>query len=261
MPLPVAQLAHRLRAADLDAPDLRGDDDLLQNGLLADLVVPDLHLHSPVERLSLRRGVARHGLTVPGPLEGDGLRGKREGVLEELRDLAGALPGEAGVVAVDFRQRLRQRLVVGVADQVQAHVVEVLHLLEDGSQSLHVAGGDVRDARREADRRHDVPELDGTDVLAEHLPALEPVARQRLEPLGILRPLHERSLARKLSLHRPAELHFAHVFGADDCGSQHPEDGEEVPGGHPAHRSPGMPAGRSGGEPRSQKTSGSIASG
>src|SRR4029450_5246003 len=92
----------------------------------------------------------------------------------------------------------------GVADQVQPHVVEVLHLLERVAQLVDVARRDLRDAGLEADRRHDVLELHRLRLLRDDLLLLDAVAGAALEQGRILRPAPERLVVPELTLDRAA---------------------------------------------------------
>ena len=188
----IAHLADRLDAADLDPLDVLGDEHLLLAQAFLRLVVPDLDLDAPVQGPAIRGRVAGDRPRVAGPFERDRLGRQPERDLEELRHLAGALAREARVVAIDAREPVGERLRVGVTDEVQTHVPAVAHAVEDLAEPLDVAARDVRDAGLEADRRHDVRELDGLELLARDLLRLEPVAGLALEQRGIARPSAER---------------------------------------------------------------------
>ena len=65
---------------------------------------------------------------------------------------------------------------------------------------MTVAIGDLRDAYLEADRRHEVRQLDRRELLGRDLARLEPVAGQRAELIRIARPLRGLDLARQMPL-------------------------------------------------------------
>jgi hypothetical protein len=263
VPLAVAQLAHRLHPAHLDALDLLGDDDLLEPHLAVQLVVPDLDLHAAVLRPSPGRGVAGDRLGVARPLEGDGLRRQRQRRLQELRHLAGPLAGEARVVPVDPGQARRERLVVGVAHEVQPHVGQVAHAVEDAPQAFDAARRDVGDAGLEADRRHHVAELHDLRLGAHHLALFEPVPGIGRQHLGVARPLGEGPVAGQMPLDRLARRELDDALAARrQRGQQQPRQEQPGVSRHRAHLRP-CPLTRagSGGPPRRQYTSRSIVSG
>jgi hypothetical protein len=148
---------------------------------------------------------------VARPLVGDRLRRQAQRDLEELRHLAGALARQAGVVAVDPRERLGQRLGVGVADQVEADVAPVPHAFEHGAQPLDVVGWNLGDAGFEADRRYHVAELDGLELLGDDLAGFDPVAGLGAEAVRILGPLPEVQVARQVALYGGAALRLGEL--------------------------------------------------
>ena len=198
----VAQLADRFHATDLDPLDVLCDQHLLAGDGVAHLVVPDLHLDAPVLRAAGGAGVAGDRPRVAGPFEGDGFRRQAQRHLEEFGHLAGALARQPGVIAVDPRQRRRQRLVVGMPDQVQAHVAAVLHAVQHPPQGLDVARRDVRHAGLEADRRHHVRQLHRLDFFRRHLAQFEPVAGLGAQWLRIDRPFRDCFIWRQVAFHR-----------------------------------------------------------
>ena len=202
VPLQVAHLADRLHAADLDAPDVLGDDDLLVAHRGADLVVPDLDFHAAVEGPSLVACIRRDRLRVACPLVRDGFRRQVEHRLEILRDLACALAREARVVLEHARERRRQRLRVGMADEVHAQVPAVAHAVEDRAEGGDVFGRDLGHAGLEPDRRDDVPQLDGLELLAFDLADFQPVAALLVEHGGILCPARERLVVGEVAFRR-----------------------------------------------------------
>ena len=132
----VAQHADGLDPADLDPLELLRDHDLLDGGRRRAPVVPDLDLDATVQgsaRLGLVRG---EGSGVSGPLERDRLGRQLECRLDELGDLAGALPGKPPVVAVDPREVLRERLRVGVSDEVRTQVFDPFFTTKESGSGL-----------------------------------------------------------------------------------------------------------------------------
>ncbi len=174
--LQVAQLADRLDTADLDLLEVLGDEHLLLAQAFLRLVVPDLDLDAAIERPAIGGCVAGDRPRVAGPFERNGVRRQPERELEELGHLARALTRQARIVAIDLREPLRQRLRVGVTDEMHPHVPAVPHAVEDLAQPLDIAARNVGHAGFEAYRRHDARELDGFDLLADDLLRLEPVA-------------------------------------------------------------------------------------
>ena len=75
-------------------------------------------------------------LRVAGPGERDRLRRQSELELEVLGDLPGAFTREPGVVAIDRLESRTQWPVVGMADEVQAHVDAILHAVENLGERL-----------------------------------------------------------------------------------------------------------------------------
>jgi hypothetical protein len=191
---------------------------------LSGLVVPDFDLHTSVQGSSLGRGIRCDRLGGAGPFEGDGLRRQRQRRLDELGHLSGAFPGEPGVVAVDPGQRVRQRLVVGVAHQVQSHVLEVPHAPENALELQDRARGNVRDSGLEPDRRNDVPELDRLHGVGKHLALLQPVPGCPVEQLRIVDPLPERHVARQMLLDGLAGCRLHHVRSLDSGGAESDAD-------------------------------------
>ncbi len=140
----VTQFADRLGAADLDAVHLPGDDHFLFDHLFADLVIPDLNLHPPVERPAGLGRIAGDRLAVTQPLIGDGFRGKPEGALAIFGGGARPFPGQAGIVAVFRLQGAAERLGIGVADKVKTHIGAIAHAFEHAAQKRHILLGNVR---------------------------------------------------------------------------------------------------------------------
>ena len=127
----VAELADRLRAADLDALDLVGDDDVLDLGLGLALVVPDLDLDAPVQRPALVAwSFGAIGWVSPAHSKEIASGGSASAFWMNSATSPARSRERPCVVAVDPGEPLRQRLVVGVADEVQPHVLEVAHPVE-----------------------------------------------------------------------------------------------------------------------------------
>ena len=262
MPILVTQLADGLDPADLDAFEVLRDQHFLLAQLLAGLVVPHLDLDAAVERPARGGRVRRDGLRFSRPFERYRLRRQRQGCLEELRDFACPLARQALVVAVDACKGVRQRLGVGVADEVQAHVAPPAHRLEDLLELAHVARRDVGDPGLEADRRHQTGELDGLEFLAGDFPGLETVPERLLEGVGVVRPLPEGLVVGQVPLNRLADRHVPDVVGAH--GGRRKRRAGKQQQNSPDHGDPLSEASRTtagpGGAPRRQNTSFSIVS-
>jgi hypothetical protein len=263
MPFPVAQLADGLHAADLDALDVGGDDDLFVPEGVPHLVVPDLHLDAAIERPALFGLVRGDRLCIAGPLVGDRLGRQSQRRLEVLGHLAGALPGEALIVTEDPGQLRGETLRVGVPDEVNADVSAVAHALEDPGEQVDVAGRDLRHTRFEADRRNDVLQLDGVEFLADHLLDLQTIAPFAVEQIRVLGPFPQWQVGGEMPLDRLARLVLLDLSGERRDGHQ------EEPGNqqqmevlaHTVHLPSAAPVlGRPGGPPRRQKISGSMVS-
>jgi hypothetical protein len=260
----VAQLADGLHPADLDALDVVGDDDLLVLGVAAHLVIPDLDLDATILGAALFGFVRSHRLRVAGPLVGDSLGRQAERLLEVLGDLAGALAREALVVPEDFRQRARQLLRVGVPDEMELDVLAVAHAFEDLGQGVDVALRDLRDARFEVDRRHDVLQLDRLELFDRNLLDGQLVAALAVEDGGVLRPAPEGLVGGQMALDRLAGRRRVDRIGGHDGAVQQGADDhrEKAVRVHAGHLPSGRGAlGRLTGAPRRQKISGSMVSG
>lgn len=148
-----------------------------------------------------------------------------------------------------------------MSDEVQADVAEVAHAVQGGPQLLDRARWDVCDAGLGADRRNDTGELHHLPLLCEDLPLLQPVSRLGLEPLRVDRPGRERLAARQVSLDGLAGGDLGHLLGRGERSDQQRNQEQQVSlASHAAHPPAGRSAGRSGGPPRRQNTSGSIVS-
>src|SRR5690606_16156821 len=207
----VTQPAQGLHAADLDALEVVTDDELGERGARRGLVVPDLELDTAVQRTAGLGRVRRDGLRVAPPFVGDGLGRQIEAALQELGDLARALARETLVVAEDADERGRERLRVGMADEVQAYVALAAQAPEHGTQLGQRAVRNLRDARRKAYRRHDARQLDGLETLGRHLEHLDAVAAVRRERGRVVDPRREIQLGRQVSLRRLAARHLGEL--------------------------------------------------
>ena len=121
---------------------------------------------------------------------GDGVGRQPERLLEVLGHLAGALPRQAHVVPELARQLRGEPLRIRVPHEVDADVLAVAHALEDPGELLDVVGRNLRHAGFEVDRRDDVSQLDGFELLADDLPRLQPIA-----PLAFAKRLKTRRKA------------------------------------------------------------------
>ena len=134
MALDVAKFANRLHAAHLDAFDLVRHKEFLERDFFPGLVVPDFNVDAPVQRPPRFRLVASHGHRYRRPIRRTRLRAAAPARSEIFRNFAGSFARQSGIVAIDLDQSRRQRLIVRVPDQVQAHVQPVLHAFEDGAE-------------------------------------------------------------------------------------------------------------------------------
>ena len=67
MSIDIAQLAHGLHAADLDALDFVRHQYFLERDTFGDLVIPDFDFDSPVQAATCFGQVGRHRLCIAGP--------------------------------------------------------------------------------------------------------------------------------------------------------------------------------------------------
>jgi hypothetical protein len=259
--LQVAHFADGLHAADLDAPDVLDDDDLFVPDCGTDLVVPDLDFNPAVEGPPLFARIRRDRLRVAGPLVSDGIRRQVEHRLEILRDLACAFAREARVVLEHARKRRRQRLRVGMTDEVDAQVPAVAHAVEDPAERRDVLRRDLGHARLEPYGGHDIPELDRLELLRRDLLDFQPVAALLIEFGGILCPARERLVIREVALRRLQDR-FLDRTGPGQRGHQtRDENQQRAMAVHGVHLPSGAGvSGRFAGPPSRQKISRSMAS-
>ncbi len=203
-PLLVAHLADRFGAADLDAVHRGGNDDLLLHHLLADLVVPDLHLDATVLRPPLFGQVGGDRAGVAEPLVGDRLGGEPQGALAVLGSGPGALAGEPGVVGEFSLEGGAQPLAVRVPNEVEPDVLAPAHLLQHAAQKVEVFPGDLGVAGAEVDRRDEVRHLDRLHVLLGDLALLGAVPLVLAEDGGVEEPRRVAHVLRKVPLGRLA---------------------------------------------------------
>ncbi len=212
VPLDIAQLADRLHAAHFHLLDLVRHEDLLERHFLGDFVVPDLDLDTPVERPALLGEVRGDRLRVAGPLVRDRLGRQRQRRLEVLGDLARSFARQARVVAVDLGEPRRQRPVVRVPDQMQPDVEPVLHAIENLGQRRDGRIRDVRNARFEPDRRHEIRQLDRLERVLERLAQLDRVAEFFIDAVRVLDPLGYGAVQRQVPLDRLAHRHLVGIL-------------------------------------------------
>ena len=215
--LDVTQLADRFHAAHLGALDLVRDQEFLQCDLVPDFVVPDLDLDTPVKGSSLLCGIRGDRNVVTGPLVGNRLRRQRECCLNMLGDLSGTLPRQSRVVTVDFYERIRQGTIVRVPDKVQANVFAVPHPPENAAQRLDRRLRNIGHTGREANRRHEIPELDGFKFISQHFARFNDVADFRAESIRILEPLHERFIDGQMPFDGLSDWQLAGALRGDLC--------------------------------------------
>ena len=199
------------------------------------------------------------GFVVAGPFVGDAFGRQAQRALQELGDFAGALARQTFVVAEDGRKRRRQRLGVGVADEMQPHVAAVAHAFQDVAQLGDRAVGNLGDTDGKVDRRHEVHELDGLELLGRDLAHLETVAGLRAQQARVVHPLRRLDLAGQVPLDGFAARGVAEELrvgrGTRQRGEQHVLDGSRIHSRFPLRRSRA-----SVGSSRRQKTSGSMVS-
>jgi hypothetical protein len=107
-----------------------------------------------------------------------------------------------------------------MADDVQPDVAEVPHAVENAAQPRDVARWNVRNTGVEPYRWNDIRKLYGLHLVGDDFTLLQPVPGFALEQLRILRPLHERFIARQLPLDRLPEFGFGNPLGSRDRESQ-----------------------------------------
>ena len=128
-----------------------------------------------------------------------------------LGHLACALPRQSGVVAVDLLQPRRQWPIVGVPDQVQAHVDAVLHATENVGERFDGIARDLRYARLEVDRGHEAAELDGLERVLERLAGPDGIAQLGVELVGVLHPSSQWNIVGEMPFDCLADRHFVDV--------------------------------------------------
>ena len=190
----VAQLTHRLHAADLHPLDLMGDEELFKGDGIDHLVVPDLDIDATVKRSPGGGVVAGDRLGIARPIVGDSIRRQRQQSLQVLGRLAGAFARKTEVIAIDGLQARRQALRISVTDQVDAHVDAVVHAVEYALELDDGLVRNLRDTRFEIDRGHKVGELDRFVSLGGDFAGFYPVAEFRIDVLRVLDPLHQRRI-------------------------------------------------------------------
>ena len=198
----VTHFADRLGAADLDAVHLLGDDHFLFHHLFADLVIPDLDLHPPVERPALLGRIGGDRLAVAYPFIGDGFRSKTEGALAIFGGGARPFPGQAGIVTVFRFQGADELLGVGVADKVKTHVEVAAHLFEHAAQLRHIFLGNVRLTRAETDGGDQTRQFDRFHFLFSDLAFLRAVPLVLRKNGRIKEPGSECPVLRQVSFSR-----------------------------------------------------------
>jgi hypothetical protein len=191
----VAQTAQGLHAADFDASEVLEDYDLVERRALLHLVVPNLDFDAAILRAARFGRVRRDGFLVAGPFIRDALGTQSERALQQLRNLAGSLSRQALVVAEHSGERRRQRLRIGVPDEMQPHVAPVAHAREDSSQIGDRRLRNLGDTRLEVDRRHEIHELHRLELLGGDFAHLDPVPGLRLQDGWVVNPLGERPVA------------------------------------------------------------------
>ena len=206
----VADPAHLLDAADLDAFDVLLHRHLLGDQLLVNLVVPDLDFHAAVPGTPRLRRVGGDGRTLAHAFVGDRLGRERERLLEELRRHAGALARQAGVVSKLPLELAHELHVVGVAHEVQANVFAALHVGEDLAHLLDIVVRDVDLARCKVDRWQQVLHLDRPHRLVQHLLFLGALLDQRRQAALVLRPWRQRCIGRDLLFDSLSEQRRGH---------------------------------------------------
>ena len=146
---------------------------------------------------SFRRHVRRDRLAWCRPTRTRSPQPAAPGASQELGDLAGALARKARVVAIDARELVGQRLIVGMTDEMQAHVAPVAQVVEHLAQRLDVALRNVREP--ESKRIGGTTSVSSPSPAARHGPAhLDTVARFLLHQVRIVSPGTQRLVARQL---------------------------------------------------------------
>ena len=213
IPVDIAKLTNRFHATDFDSLDFVWHEEFLERHTFGDLVIPDLYFDAPVQRAACLIQVGRDRLHVAGPVVGNRFRRQRERSLKMLRNLTGAFARQALVISVNLFEPIRERLIVCMADQVQAHVDAIAHTLEYFGQRLHGFIRNFGNAGLEVNRRHEVTEFDGLEIVRDNLPLIDAVTFLAGYALGILHPLRERHIIRQVPFHGITQCRLV-----DACG-------------------------------------------
>ena len=124
--------------------------------LLERIVVPELHLDPSVERASLHGLVGGDRLRAPATVARDRRAFEPEGVLHGQRDATRPRLREGQVVSVDARVARAERRVVGVADELDGHVLLVAQVDERLPDLLDERVGDGSRVVLVPQRQHEI---------------------------------------------------------------------------------------------------------
>ena len=229
-----------------------------------DLVVPHLDLDAAVLRAArLRRVRSRRAAVSPAHSYAMPSAGKNERALQQLGDLAGALARQAlrcrrirppaPATAAAYRRGRR-----GAAARCAGRACR-----RGFAQLRDRAVGNLRDADGEADRRHEVRELDRLELLGRDLLHLEAVAGARVEEIRIVHPLRRLDLAGQVPLDGLAARRLAQQLRLGGASPHASAAANEACANRCCALHSRFPLRRSRasvGSPRRQNTSGSIAS-
>ena len=224
----VAQLAHRLHPADLDAVGLPGNDHFLLDQLLAHLVVPHLDFDAPVLRAPRFAGIARHRSRLAQAFIGNRFRRQTQPLLEIFRHRPGALARQRLVVTVGLADRALQGQVVGMPDEVQTDIGAVLHAPQDVAQPRKIVLRYACLAGAETNRRHDILELDGLHVPGRQFAHFQDVAGFCIRALAA-QPLGARRIGAGMLLGGRSGSRRPGLLGAQRCRCQAGEQQERGP--------------------------------
>jgi hypothetical protein len=155
-----------------------------------------------------------------------------------------------------------------VTDEVQPYVASLAHPLEDPAELDDGRAGDLGDARLEADRRHEIRELDGRQPLGRDFAHLDAIAGLRVDGRRVVHPRRRLDLARQMALDGLAPRRLAEQLRVGACAEQRGREHDGRPamqerGHEPQRLHSRFPLRRSRapvGSPRRQKMSGSMAS-
>ena len=130
MALLITQFADCLSPAHFDAINLKGNDHFLLDQLFADLIVPHLHFHAPVELPPLFSRIVGNRPAVTEPFIGNGFGRKVQGALAIFGSGARPFTRQPHIVAVLLYQVPPERQGIGMTYKVESHIGAIAHAVE-----------------------------------------------------------------------------------------------------------------------------------